>query len=120
MSIYDDLKTVSDSVLGDFDQKGIVLISKDIDAESSPDEPQMKETEYSLRGVVKGVSFKYLKDGFITSSDLEVTTNVLDSVKPSINDNLKINEEIYNIIEFKPVPACGTACVWKFIVRKGG
>lgn len=121
MSIYEDLQKVSADVLTQFDQKNIQLLQFSQGEGGTPDEPaENVEVVHDLRGVAKGVSFKYLKDNFITSSDVEVTTNVLNGVQPSLNDFIVMDEIRYKVLQFEQIPAAGTACVWKFIVRKGG
>ena len=121
MSIYSDLQKVSSKVLTDFDQTGIKLVHMTATDTGSPDEPSdLDEVVYDLRGVAKGLSFQYTKQGFDVATDSEVTTSVLDGVQPSIDDFIIVGGEKCKILKFNPVPQAGTPCVWKFVVRKGG
>lgn len=120
MSIYSELQKVAGDILTEFDQKNITLIQKTYDSET-PDEPsETSEVRYSLRGVGKGVSQYFEKNGFVANSDAVVTTSVLPNVSPSKDDCLEVNGVVFKILQFEPVPRVGVPCVWKFIVRKGG
>ena len=121
MSIYDDLQSVTAEIMTEFKQGSIKLVQFKHSEDSTPDNPgEPEEVLTELNGTVKGVSYKYLKDSFITASDKEVTTAVLSSIAPSENDFIEIDNIRYKILEFLPLPSAGAACAWKFIVRKGG
>lgn len=120
MSLYEDFQELSTSLLAQFDEGGIVYIQSKPSEDSTPDAPVMEETRYELRGVAKGVSFKYLQNGFSVSTDSEVTTNVDSRFEPGIDDFIEVNGALCKVLQFKPVPSTGVPCVWKFIVRKGG
>ena len=121
MSIYDDLQTVTSEIMTEFKQGLIQLVQFVYPEDSTPDNPgEPEEVLTELDGTVKGVSYKYLKDSFITTSDKEVTTAVILGVEPSENDFIEIDGARYKILQFQPLPSAGTTCAWKFIVRKGG
>lgn len=121
MSIYDDLQSVTSELMNEFNQGSIKLVQFVYPEDSTPDSPgEPEEVLIELKGTVKGVSFKYLKESFITVSDKEVTTNVINGVIPSENDVIEIDNVRYKILEFLPLPSAGTVCAWKFIVHKGG
>lgn len=121
MSIYDDLQSVTSDILNEFKQGSIQLVQFKQSEDSTPDNPEeAEEVLTELDGTVKGVSYKYLKDSFITISDKEVTTAVVNDIIPSENDFIEIDGVRYKILQFQPLPSAGTACAWKFIVRKGG
>jgi hypothetical protein len=121
MSIYDDLQTVTSEIMTEFKQGLIQLVQFVYPEDSTPDNPgEPEEVLTELDGTVKGVSYKYLKDSFITTSDKEVTTAVVNDIIPSENDFIEIDGVRYKILQFQPLPSAGTACAWKFIVRKGG
>lgn len=121
MSIYDDLQTVTSEIMTEFKQGLIQLVQFVYPEDSTPDNPsEPEEVLTELNGTVKGVSYKYLKDSFITTSDKEVTTAVINDIIPSENDFIEIDSVRYKILQFQPLPSAGTACAWKFIVRKGG
>ena len=121
MSIYDDLQSVTSEILSEFKQGSIQLVHFKQSEDSTPDNPEEEEEVLTeLDGTVKGVSFKYLKDTFITVSDKEVTTAVVTGIEPSENDFIDIDGSRYKVLKFEALPSAGTACAWKFIVRKGG
>lgn len=120
MSLYDDLQIVSKEILKDFKQGIINLVQVRTSGNSSPDAPELEEVLISLDATAKGVSFEYIDNTFITVSDTEVTSAVVDGVEPSANDFIEIDGTRYKILRFLPLPKAGIACVWKFIVRKGG
>lgn len=121
MSIYDDLQSVTSDILNEFKQGSIQLVQFKQSEDSTPDNPEeAEEVLTELDGTVKGVSYKYLKDSFITISDKEVTTAVVADIQPSENDFIEIDGVRYKILQFQPLPSAGTVCAWKFIVRKGG
>lgn len=118
MTFYKDLQNVASGVLKEFNQGTIKLLHITQGTGGTPDEPATKTTTtYNLTGTVRGVSFKYLQEGFIVSTDLEVTVAVLENVTPSKEDFIEIDGKKYKIVENISVPASGTKCVWKFICR---
>ncbi len=130
MDFYKDLQAVASDVLSTFRQGDIKLVKFEpvevldengVVIPPSPDQPaETEEVLHDLKGTVRGVSFKYLSSSFVTATDLEVTTAVLDGVEVSVNDLIEIDGVRYNIVEDVSVPAAGVRVAWKFIVRKGG
>lgn len=119
MSIYDEMKVISTELLGEFKHGTIKLIQ--IIPASGPDDNPGTPTEnsYVLSAVTKdSVPFKYLRDGFATSSDFMVIAAIIDGVTPTKNDFIEIDGVRYKIIADMTVPGAGTRVVWKFIVRK--
>lgn len=120
MTIYDDLQATAFDILEEFDQGGIKLISLTAGS-GDPDDPgEPTEVTTLLKGVAKGASFRYMREGFAVSGDLEVTVAVQAGVTPSIDDFIEVKGVRYKIIRDISVPAAGTTCAWKFIVRRGG
>lgn len=122
MSLYDELQDVASEILSDtdFKQVGISLIHV-IPAAGPPDNPGTPtEQTIPLDAVARGISFKYVKDGFAVASDIEVTCAVVDGATPTLNDFIMIGTQRHKIIQDISPPAAGTQVVWKFIVRRGG
>jgi hypothetical protein len=119
MSIYDDLQAVASGVLKEFNQGVIKLVKLTPGAGSVDDPGTATRVEYTLDATAKGISFKYLKDGFTVVSDKEVVAAVVSGVTPGIDDLITIDGEEHKIIQDLSVPGSGTRCAWKFIVRRG-
>lgn len=121
MSIYDELQQVTKGIMKEFKQGSISIVQFEYPIDSTPDNPgEPQEFIIPLDASAKGPSFKYLRDSFITTSDVEVTSSVVNGLTPSENDLIEIDGERYKILKFDPLPRAGTPCAWKFIVRKGG
>jgi hypothetical protein len=121
MSIYNDLQKVATGLLKEFKQGSIELVQFVHSENSTPDNPgKLEEVVTPLDAVANGERFKFMNTSFINSSDIEVITAVVEGIIPSVNDFINIDGVKYKVIQFNPLPAAGTACAWKFIVRKGG
>jgi len=120
MTIYDDLKSAASEIMKEFGQGGIKIVTL-TESSGEVDEPGTpSETETDLDATVRGVSYKYVQNGFALQSDLMVSSSVVDGVSPKISDFIDIDGVRYKIIQIINLPSAGTALIWKFIVRKGG
>lgn len=121
MSFYDEMQQIATSVLTEFNQGSIKLIQLEMPSDGSLDDPgEPIEVVTELKGAIKGISFKYLKEGYNAITDFEATVAVVQNVQPKENDFLEVDGIQYKIIQDVSVPAAGLKVVWKFIVRKGG
>lgn len=119
MSIYEELRdTVAKPLLKEFKQGSISLIQMTPGSGPIDNPGPATQTTISLDAVAKGVSFKYVRDGFATSTDLIVTAAIVDGITPTKNDFIEIDGVRHKIIEDISPPAAGSRVVWKFIVRK--
>jgi hypothetical protein len=118
MTIYDDMKTVGAELLAEFKQGTITLVQITPGDGPADDPGEPDEDSYTLDAVVKGAPFKYLRDGFVTATDLLVTAAVIDGVTPTKNDFIEIDGVRCKIIEDVSAPSAGTRAVWKFLVRR--
>ena len=120
MTIYEELKLVASDLLKEFKQ-GIINLVKITPGNGPADNPgSPTSVNHVLDAVVRGVSFRYVKQGLAVITDLEVTSAVVDGVTPSEKDFISIDSVTYKIVQMMSVPSAGTKVVWKFIVRKGG
>lgn len=120
MTIYDDLRPVVNDVMGEFKQ-GVIQLIQVTPAGGPIDNPGTPtETSHTLNATVKGVSFKFVREGLAASSDFEVTSSIVTSVTPSEKDFISIDGTRYKIVKFMPLPPTIDVMAWKFIVRKGG
>ena len=120
MSIYDDLQAVATELLTEFDQGDVKLIKVSSNSTAPDDHSVQNETSYDLKAVVKGVSAKYLKEGFASVGDLEMTCAVEENIEPTINDFVVIKDLRYKIVQDFSVPAAGSVVARKFLLRRGG
>lgn len=74
------------------------------------------ETEHSVDGVAKGVEQKYIKDGYISGSDIQVTLKSFD-VAPTLDGEILVNGRRRQIIEVQQIPAAGTVVAWRLFVK---
>lgn len=118
MSIYDELVPLTREIMQEFKQGSVSLV-RHTPGTGAADEPgQATTVTHALNATVKGVSYKYVRDGFAIDTDLEVTAATIDGVTPSKNDFIVIDGETYKIVEDMSTPAAGTRVVWKFIIRR--
>ena len=118
MSVYSELQSVASGVFKEFRQDTLKLIVRSSTG-GTLDRPTSSEVTYDLDGACKGVSFKYVKDGFAVVSDLQVSCAVLSGVTPKVNDFIEVNGIRHKIVHDASVPAAGTQVAWKFIIRRG-
>ena len=118
MSIYDELRPVAAEILKEFKQGSIKLVRRVAGSGPIDNPGAATETEIDLDAVAKGVTFRYVKDGFALATDLIVTSAAVDGITPTKNDFIDIDGTRYKIVEDISPPAAGTRVVWKFIVRK--
>ena len=120
MTIYDEMQKISSDLLTEFKQGTISLLQ--ITPGVGPVDNPGPSTETIVPipgGVVRGVSYKYVKDGLAVSTDKTVVLPVVEGVTPSMRDFIIIDGVKHKIVQDISVPAAGTKVVWKFIVRKG-
>lgn len=119
MSIYDDLKIVSNEILTEFNQGTVKYIKKtySVGPADEPDEPS--ETEYEVKGTVQGVNQYYVINSRAKGSDKTAIITPIEGVEKSLDDLIIVDDERYNIVEDLSPPASGTQVIWKFIIRKG-
>lgn len=118
MSFYDDMQQIASGVIGEFAQGTIRFVrSTPGDGPAyNPGEPAM--TTYTVSGVSRGVSRKYVDGTQILQSDLQVTIPGDVGFIPAMTDQIVIDGRYYNeIVSVKSVPAAGTPVVFIVIFR---
>lgn len=118
MSIYDELRLVTQEVMPDFKQGTISLIQ--VTAGAGPiDNPGASTTDtIPLNATANGSIFKYVQMGLALMSDILVVAAPIDGITVSKNDFIAIDGKRYKIIEDVSKPSAGVIAAWKFIVRK--
>lgn len=118
MTIYEELQPVASELLKEFKQGSIKLIQ--ISSSGSSDAPTNTETSVDLDAVVRGLTYKYVKEGFSVQSDFIVSSAVVSDITPTLKDFIEIDGVRHKIIKDESPPAAGTRVSWKFIVSRGG
>lgn len=118
MSLYDEMQDVAKSVLGEFKQGTVKLIKVTPGTGAADDPGAPTEVSHTLSASVKGVSYKYIRDGFATVTDREVIASIVDDITPDKSDFIEIDGDRHKILLFEKIPAAGTTVAWKFLVRK--
>ena len=122
MSIYDEMQKIASDVLSDPEFKqGVISYVRIVPGSGPEDDPGPANEIITpvLGGVVRGVSYKYVKDGLALSTDKIVTMPVVASIVPNMRDFIEVDGERLKIVQDISTPAAGVRVVWKFIVRKG-
>jgi len=122
MTFYQEMQNLANELLSDPNFKqGVIEYVRIVPGSGPIDNPgpsTIVKTELP-GGVVKGVSFKYVKDGLALSTDLTVTVPVHSDITVNMRDFIDIDGTRFKIVQDISSPAAGTRVVWKFIVRKG-
>jgi len=121
MGFYDDMQKVATELLTEFNQGEIFITIVEQGAfDGKPWKPYDASTSYvEVKGVVKGVSSKYITRGLAIEGDIEVTIAVpVGGDLPNMNSSVFTDSGAYKIISIEPVPANGTPVIVKMIARK--
>lgn len=120
MTFYKDMQLVAKDVLSKFKQGSIRLIQLTDGTGPADDPGSSSELFYDLNGTSRGLSLEFQQQGFVASTDFEVTASVIDGVAPTLDDFIEIDGIRYKVVRDMSVPTAGIKVAWKFIVRKGG
>lgn len=113
---YQKMQGVSSKLLKQFNQ-GVIKYIEAGAAGGDPFNPtQGASTEYPLDAVARGVEFKYIKDGYISASDIQVTAAVFN-IEPKMNGVIEIDGKEKQIIAVQQIPAAGVPVAWAIFVK---
>jgi hypothetical protein len=70
----------------------------------------------TINAVAKGVEQKYLADGYISASDIQVTSAVF-GIEPTLSDKIEMNNKLHEIVSIKRIPASGSVIAWLIFVK---
>lgn len=119
MGFYDEMQAVASELLAEFKQ-GVVQLVQSTPGTGPIDNPgDGTTTTTDLDAVVKGVSYKYLRDANILTTDLQVIAAIVPDITPTPNDFIIIDGISHKIVQDISTPASDVRAVWKWIVRKG-
>jgi hypothetical protein len=119
MSVYDDLREVAGELMIEFGQGTITHIRRAVGPNTyTPENPGVGAiTETVIKGVVRGVTFQYLRDTLVSSSDLLLTIPASAGIVPDTTDQFRINGENHAVVMVTAKPASGTTIVYDVVVR---
>tara|TARA_R110000850_G_C9980505_1_gene465955 strand:+ start:1216 stop:1569 length:354 start_codon:yes stop_codon:yes gene_type:complete len=107
---YQRMQGVSSKLLKQFAQGTINYIHTPLTG-TIYNPTQGTPVNYPLDAVAKGVEFQYIKEGYISASDIQVTSAVFD-VEPSQSGRVSIDGKEKQIIAVQQIPAAGVPVAW--------
>lgn len=114
--IYTDLQGVASEILSEFQQGTVRYIHPGADTGTAYDPQPGTPVPYDLDATVRGVSAQYIQEGYISASDLQVTASVFGR-EPTLEGVVEIDGREHQIIRIDPVPAAGTAVIWRIFCK---
>lgn len=108
---YQRMQGVSSKLLKQFNQGVIKYIASGATGGDPFNPTQGTPNEYPLDAVAKGVEQRYIKEGYISASDIQVTSAVF-GVDPTISGVIEIDGKEKQIIAIQQIPAAGLPVSW--------
>lgn len=121
MSIYDDLRTVSSELHGEFQQGVVQYVSLTVPAGARPDAPgtPVKSTPITINATARPVSTKYVDGTSVLRTDKQLSIpNDGTSPTPTVGHFIRIDGVDHKIEMVMQRPAAGDPISWTVIVRR--
>lgn len=115
MTFYADMQALAQSLLGEFDQGGLVISVATVGGTAYA--PTTTYVDTPVTGVVSGINPKFVTGTLIEATDLQVTIPG-GVVAPKMTDLVKINGVQYGIVQIIAKPADGAVAAYTIFVRK--
>jgi len=116
MSFYNRLQATATKLLGEYAQGTITHIRDGEPTGPSYDPTPGLPVVTAVTASVKGVSSKYVQDGFISMQDLELICSVF-GFTPVQSDRFSIDGRQLQVIMVEPIPAAGTTVAWRVFLK---
>jgi len=113
---YQRMQGVSSKLLKKFYQGDIQYIETTLTGADPFNPTQGAEVSYTLDAVASGVEFKYIKEGYISASDIQVTSAVFN-VEPIISGVIDMDGKEKQIIAVQQIPSAGVPVAWAIFVK---
>lgn len=108
---YSEMQGVATKLLAEFNQGVIKYIENEMTG-ADPFNPSISvPIKHALNAVAKGVEQRYIKEGYISASDIQVTSAVFD-VEPTMSGVIEIDGKEKQIIAIQQIPAAGLPVSW--------
>jgi hypothetical protein len=115
--LYHEMQDVAIDILGgEMGQDNIVYTATSAGSGDPFNPTPGTSTSYTLKAAADGVSFKYIKEGYISASDIQVISAVFDAA-PTKDGIMEINGKKKQIIGFQQIPAAGTVVAWRIFCK---
>ena len=114
--LYERMQSTAGRLLAKYDQGPFVYYQMGATSGPSYDPVIEPDIEYTVSGAAQGVEEKYIKDGFISGSDIQMTLSVFD-IDPTITGEILVGGARRQIIEVQQIPAAGTPVAWRIFVK---
>lgn len=117
MNIYGDMCQALTAEMGSvFKQGDVKYVSPPTTTGPDYDPVYTPGTEYDVQATVSGVSQKYVKDGYISASDLQLLVVPFD-VEPDSAGKMSVDGELKQIIQVDQIPAAGEPVAWRVFCK---
>lgn len=113
---YGKMQGTASKLLKKFNQ-GVIRYAVEPVAGGDPWNPTSGAKVYNLLdATANGVQQKYVKEGYISSSDIQVTCSVFGA-EPNGSGLVEIDGKEHQIIEVQKLPAAGTTVAYRIFVK---
>jgi len=116
MSFYTRLQATATKLLEEYSQGAITHIRDGAPTGPSYDPTPGQAVATPVTASVKGVSARYVQDGFISAQDLELICSVF-GFDPVQSDRFSIDGRVLQVIMVEPIPAAGTIVAWRVFLK---
>lgn len=116
--IYDEVQKIATDVLTEFDQGEIYYVEL-VPGNGPADDPGPAVlTRHKVRGVARGVKFKYIQNGTAIASDMQTVFAVSDKFTPDMSGFIDIGASRYKVVQVMPIPPAGVTVAHRVIFGK--
>lgn len=115
-AFYQKMQGTTSRLLKKFQQGSINYIITGPDTGPDYNPTPGAPISYPLDATANGVEQKYIKEGYIAASDIQVTAAVFD-VEPTDKGVIEIDGKEKQIIAVKKLPAAGVISAWVIFVK---
>jgi len=116
MSFYSDMQAVATDLLGEFSQGTVYYVAPGTKTGDAWNTTEAAGAETLISAVASGVKPQYVNSTTIHATDLQMIINS-DQITPDMAGRMRIDTKLHQIVSIEPLPAAGTACAYRVIVR---